>query len=230
MDIEKTLEQWNAQLVSQIDIAALYQRNKVAHSYKCLFRCFLIRETVFWRLNDLTRQSFQLHELGQALGARILLRSALETLALLIYVNQQMSCVLNGIVKFSDFSENTAKLVLGSKDGSSKHQAINILTVFKKCRDRYPAIEDIYNLLSESAHPNYEGMALGFTKLDRDRLIVNFSNRCASMFEASNQHGIESLIEIFQHEYNDVWTSNFELMETWIEQNAAKLGAKKSNS
>jgi lipid A disaccharide synthetase len=63
-------------------------------------------------------------------------------------------------------SGKTLVLLLGSRDGSTEHQSINIVTILQKCDRRYPGIEKLYAILSESAHPNFEGMAAGYSKVN----------------------------------------------------------------
>lgn len=116
----------------------------------------MLREAVFWRLYELMTQSYALHRQEHGLGARILLRSGFESLATLIYLNQLMERVLDGNLGFHAFGEKTSVLLLGSRDGSTEHQSINIVTILQKCDKRYPGIEKLYAILSESAHPNYE--------------------------------------------------------------------------
>lgn len=132
-------------------------RNQTAHKWKAPYRSLQLREVVFWRLQDLLNQSFLLHQQGHGLGARIILRSAFETLAMLIYGNQLMDQALIGSLNFHEFSTKTEVLLLGSRDGSTPFNSINILTVLTKCDNQYPGILAKYERLSESAHPNYEG-------------------------------------------------------------------------
>jgi hypothetical protein len=66
------------------------------------------------------------------LGARILLRSAFETLGILVYLNQTMRNVVAGTTDFHAFSETTTRLLLGSRDKSTRYKSINILTVFRR--------------------------------------------------------------------------------------------------
>lgn len=176
---------------------------------------------------DLLEQSFALHKLGHALGARILLRSAFETLAMLIYVNQQMAKVLEGAVDFHAFSEKTETLLLGSRNGSTPFKAVHINKVLDECDKQYAGMKKIYEDLSESAHPNYEGMSRGYTLIDHKADTVTFTNRWAELYGEKHPDAMMLCLEIFQHEYNSGWTDLFEKLENWIETNDAKLEAAK---
>ena len=123
-----------------------------------------------------------LHDSNHLLGARILLRSAFETVSVLIYLNQLTREVLSGTLDFHEFSEKTSTLVFGSRDSSTLHEAINIATIIEKCDARYPGIKDLYAALSESAHPNYEGACIGYSVFDRENYVTTFSNRWKAMY------------------------------------------------
>jgi hypothetical protein len=172
-------------------------------------------------------QSFYLWEANKVLGSRILLRSAFETLGILVYLNQLMRKVVAGTENFHDFSDKTARLLLGSKDGSTKHEAINILTVLKKCEDRFPGIEKHYAALSESAHPNFEGILLGYATDDADNYVTTFSNKWSVIYGENQRQGIAVCIAMFTYEYNTEWSAAFEALERWITEHDEELEATK---
>ncbi len=161
------------------------------------------------------------------LGARILLRSALETIAVLIYLNQLTRKVLSGELSFHDFSERTSTLLLGSRDGSTPRPAMSILTVLEKAEARYPGVTSIYARLSESAHPNYEAMAVGYSDLDADGAVVTFRNKWQAMYGATHMDSVTACIKVFFAEYNEEWPDAFERLEAWIEANDAELESTK---
>ena len=156
--IKQVLDTWKTSLCHNLPLGGLYSRNNVAHKWKAPFRSITLRECVFWRIQDLLEQAHTLYKNGYILGSRILIRSAVETLAVLIYLNQLTEKVLKDQLSFHDFSEKTSKLLLGSRDGTTKHDSINIMTILGHCNKRYPGILNIYATLSESAHPNWDVM------------------------------------------------------------------------
>src|SRR5687768_4898197 len=93
--VEQNLANWKDSLFPSIPVGGLLSRNPVAYKWKALFRVWMLREAVFWRLHDLMTQSHALHQQGHGLGARILLRSGFESLATLIYLNELMKQVLD---------------------------------------------------------------------------------------------------------------------------------------
>jgi len=225
--IEQSLTKWKSSLPAKVEIGGLISRNPTAHKWKAPFRSLNLREAVFWRLHNLLAQSYALHQQGQGLGARILLRSGFETVATLIYLNQLTASVLDGTLNFHSFSEKTSTLLLGSRNDTTTYKSINIVTVLEKCDKRYPGLMDMYADLSESAHPNYEGTCLGYSTVDHDAYEIEFSNRWMEMYGDRHLESMQLCMMIFEGEYNEVWPSLFEKLEKWIEKNDAELEATK---
>lgn len=226
-DITTALTSWKASLFREIDLGSLFSRNKTAHKWKAPWRALLLRECVAWRVQDLLEQSLALHNSAHSLGARILLRSAFETVAILVHLNQNIREVLAGKRDFHEFSDRTAQLLLGSRDKSTPHESLNIVTVLRHADKRYPGLESWYAALSESAHPNYEGMLIGYSKADRPNHITKFTNRWQELYGENHADGIRACMIVFKTEYNHEWPEAFELLEHWIERNDATLESTK---
>lgn len=227
--VEQNLANWRASLMTSIPVGGLISRNPVVYKWKAPLRCWMLREAVFWRITDLLTQSHTLHQQGHELGARILLRSAFETLAMLIYLNQLSQQTIDGELNFHLLSQKTSTLLLGSRDRSTKHQSINIMTILEKCDKRYPGLAKLYGILSESAHPNYEGMVAGYSKVDHDEYETHFSNRWMEMYGDKHLGSMELCMETFHYEYNTVWAGLMDQLESWIEASDAHLEATKND-
>ncbi|MBN9437151.1 hypothetical protein [Bosea sp. (in: a-proteobacteria)] len=227
--IEQNLANWKASLLSSIPLGGLFSRNATVYKWKAPFRCWNLREAAFWRTHDLMSQSYALHQLGHGLGARILLRSGFETLATLIYLNQLSQGVLDGTLNFHAFGQKTSILLLGSKNNSTQHKSLNIMTVLDKCNKRYPGIAGLYAELSESAHPNYEGLCSGYSKIDHDEYETIFSNRWMEKYGDRHLDSMNLCMETFHYEYDTVWPDLISKLESWIEANDAQLEATKND-
>lgn len=222
-EIAIMLTEWKASLCREVEVGSLYSRNRIAHKWKAPWRGLLLRESVAWRVQDLLEQSYVLYTASQLLGARILLRSAFETVAVLIHLNQETRKVISGKQDFHEYSERTTKLLLGSRNESTSHTSINILTVLGKADKRYPGLNKLYAMLSECAHPNYEGMLFGYSKSDIQNHVTKFENRWSKLYCASHENAMSECMAIFDSEYNQEWSSAFEALEQWIEQNDVTL-------
>lgn len=215
--------------MANIPVADLLSRNSVAYKWKAPFRCWLLREAAFWRITDLLTQSYALHQQGHCLGARILLRSAFETLATLIYLNHNMRQVVDGKLNFHLFSQETVALALGSRDGSTDHVAVNVLKMLDRGDKRYPGLRSIYDGLSESAHPNYEGMVSGYSKPDHDEYETHFSNRWRQLHGKQHLNSMNLCMMSFHVEYDTVWAELMERLEGWIVAKDIRLEVTKND-
>ncbi|MFC3704868.1 hypothetical protein ACFOOL_08875 [Devosia honganensis] len=224
-DINATLAQWRGNLMASIPIAGLISRNPIAYKWKAPFRAWMLRESVAWRLLDLLTQSHALHKQDHILGARILLRSAFETLATLIYLNQIMRQVLDSALDFNAFGDKTSVLLLGSRNNPDGLKSMNIMTVLEKCAKEYPGLVTLYANLSESSHPSYEGLLRGYSKIGHDEYETHFSNRWTERYGHRSAEQITLCMETFLHEYNTVWPALMTKLEEWIEMNDERLEA-----
>lgn len=226
--VEMNLTNWKNSLLKSIPVAGLLSRNPIAYKWKAPMRSWMLREALFWRLNDLMTQSYTLYKHEHMLGARILLRSGFETLAILIYLNQLSQQVLDGDLDFHVWGKKTSTLLLGSRNNPEMPKSINIVTVLEKCDKRYPGLVELYAALSESAHPNYEGLIKGYSKINHSEYETIFSNRWVELFGEQHLSAMELCMLNFHHEYNDVWSKLTEKLENWIVVNDVKLEASKS--
>lgn len=223
--IEQVLHCWESSLCKNVSLGSLHTRSPISHKWKATYRCLVLRESIFWRTHDLLTQAHKLYQVGHILGSRIIIRSAIESIATLIYLNSMVAQVVEGSLIFQEFSKKTSLLLLGSRDRSTKHSAINIMSVLDQCEKKYPGIVEMYGTLSESAHPNFEGVCFGYSRVDQAKNETNFSNNWAEMWGDRHESLMKLCIMVFEAEYNDVWVLQFERLEAWIVTNDAQLGS-----
>lgn len=208
--VDKVIEVWENSLVNSVDLGGLFLRDPVAHKWKATYRITVLRELTFWRIADILKQMSLLVRNDHLLGARILLRSMIETVGILIYLNLKMKSVVDGKTKFDDFSKITAQLMLGSKNDATNLNAINIITILNKhCEKQYEGISEIYANLSESAHPNYDGVCNGYSHIDEEEYTTHFANQFSEQYSGNIEEFAIAVIKIFEEEYNNVWPTLF---------------------
>lgn len=229
-EVQQNLANWGGYLLDKIPVAGLLSRNEVAYKWKANFRVWMVRELTLWREHDLMTQSYELHVLERGLGARILLRSGFETLATLIYLNLIIQQVIDGQLDFHLFGEKTSALLLGARNREEMPDAINILTVLGKCDKRYPGLMQVYADLSESAHPNYEGLMGGYSKTDYKEYETTFTNRWMELHSDRHLDRMMLCMSTFHYEYNEVWPGLMEKLEEWVVANDAELEATQGES
>ena len=121
----------------------------------------VLRECLFWRAYDALLQAQLLHEQRHTLGSRLLLRSALESVAVLAHLNQATRQLLDDEITYDAFDIKTRLLLLGSRDQNTKYESTNVMTILRHVDKNYPGVLAVYGALSESAHPNFEGVCFG---------------------------------------------------------------------
>lgn len=230
-DVAKVLNVWNSSLCRKVDVGGLISRNATAHKWKATYRSLVLRELTFWRVTDLLNQMVTLSATGHVLGARILLRSTIETLGILIYLNQKTRAVLDGEETFNAFSDITSQLMLGSKNKSTKLTAINVThTVLEKwCERKYPGIFELYSNLCESAHPNYDGVCHGYSYVNEKDYETIFKNRWCELYAENLGELTLTFMTVFEHEYNTVWPEQFDELEKWLQANDKRLESERTD-
>jgi hypothetical protein len=228
VDLAKTVEGWRETLCPRVELARLISRSPIAHKWKATYRSIVLRELVCWRVADLLAQVAVLQRLGHILGAVILVRSAIETLAILIYLNQKTGAVFDDPKQFFEFCETTSKLMLGSKNQTTAREALSILTVLKQCEKKYPGFTKIYGHLSESAHPNHDGVCAGYSSIDEKNFTTEFASHWEEMYREDLPLAIELCVATFESEYNDEWPAKFTRLEKWLEENDVWLEANRA--
>lgn len=217
------IEKAQSSLCREISLGSLLARDDCAHKWKITYRCIILRELVAWRFFDLLKQAVILQSGQHILGARILLRSAIETVSILVYSNQKLESITKTGSGFQEFSKATENLLLGSRNDVTPLQAINILTILEKCNRKYDGILRMYEHLSESSHPNWEGLTGAYSKIDYSNYTTYFENRFVEKLGDKQASIIEILLTMFNIEYNEIWPRTFEGFEKWIRENSDSL-------
>jgi hypothetical protein len=210
------LRRWKASLPARVTIAGCLAKNPTAYKWKAPYRLLVLREVLFWRAYDLLTQAQLLHEQMHTLGSRLLLRSALETVAVLAYSNHCTRAFLDGTTTFDEFETKTRVLLLGSRDKTTKYPSINVLTILKHVDKAYPGVLAVYETLSESAHPNYEGVCFGYSEIDFERDETSFGVKLHEMWADRHDALFALIAMVFEYEYNDVWVPQQEQLEAHL--------------
>jgi hypothetical protein len=223
-EIEKQLANWGNSLCPSVNVGELLARSETVHKWKATYRSLVVREALMWRMHDLGLQTVSLTKQQHYLGARILLRSALETLAILIYLNQKTEDVVDGNLEFFDFEEVTMQLLMGSRNEATSKHSVNILTALQRADKVHDGLVQMHESLSESAHPNYDGVMYGYSKSNPQEFETAFCNNWIENFATEQEPATAYVLALFEHQYNEVWPSNWERLEGWLEENGAALG------
>jgi hypothetical protein len=158
-------------------------------AYKPTYEADYYREAVFYRFIELTEASFELYKQGHLISSVILARSAQETVSVLWYINEKLKYVVKE-KDLTHFSKTMYKLILGYKGDDLFPEKVNVLTMIQ-CVDKTleGRFSELYDTLSEYAHPNHSGTMAVYAKTDIDNLSVTFGK-----YQRSEEH-LRSMIE-----------------------------------
>lgn len=217
------LQRWQSSLPAKVTVGGLFAKNPVAYKWKAPYRSLVLRESLFWRTFDALNQAQILHESKHTLGSRLLLRCALESVAVLARLNQVTRQLLDELIDFDTFDKKTRLLLLGSRDQNTNHESVSIMTIIRHMEKYYPGVLNVYNILSELAHPNFEGVCFGYSEVDYERDETVFACKLYEMWEDRHESLFMLISSVFEHEYNEIWKPQQELLEAWLKNHDHEL-------
>lgn len=229
-EIIQILDRWKESLVEEIAVDALLARCPVAHKWKAPFRCLLVREALLRRMVALGDGIVALTAQSHYLGARVLLRCAVEATALLEYMAQRMDALMAGNITWDRFEELTLKLVVGRRDGEGDIEAVQILNAVRDATRKYEGLEEIHQSLSETVHPNYDGVVGAHAKIDRENHVATFGDFWEERYGRQQVPYTGYIFVVFENCYNRHWVDSMERLEQWFRDHDEELEQSKPSN
>jgi hypothetical protein len=161
------LDELSAILVHQIETAE-YPDSKIAWKFACL------HQALAYRVVDLAEATILLWTNKRWLMSVIGARSMLETTALIHYVVSE----IEKAVEARDITKLDAiamQQTFSMRKGDAEFPATQILTAIDRATKVLPEFRELYELLSEYAHPNSDGHYFFFADLDVNQHVTRFS-------------------------------------------------------
>jgi hypothetical protein len=125
------------------------------------FKAAMTRELLLYRTTDLADASISFFEQKRIVPAIILMRSVLETFAVLFALHKRIEIFVNDKPKdVKDLNDFIERLLMGSKKKEFAEltaEAVNVLTCIDHADKTLPGFRVGYDTLSEFAHPNWAG-------------------------------------------------------------------------
>ena len=130
-------------------------------------------QSLLHRLCDLADASLSLFEQGRLVPACTLTRSFGETFAQLYYFQKKVGAARSkqDLDTLTDFVGRGA---WGSKDGSTKQEALQILTAVDHVETEFTGFRGEYDHLCEYAHPNMKGCLAAYSNIQLPAYHVDF--------------------------------------------------------
>lgn len=158
----------------QIEVVGRYLDSKLA------WKVGTYREAVLYRLVALCESLALNWNVQNMLGCNLAARALVETSALLLDFEHELSKVVgtNDLGAVNDLVTNRLFSTREKKwlEDHPEAQAVNVLTLIDKLDRRLlKGARRVYDLLSESCHPNYLGHQAMFGTLDTDTGVTVYS-------------------------------------------------------
>jgi hypothetical protein len=191
----------------------------ISNKAKLPFKAIWLKETLLYRIIDLSECSINLHNTNKIIPSFILIRATFETLALLFSLLNKirLSIQNNNIGDIDDFlMKSIAGNRLNKFFENKPYDSINVLTLIDKLSNGIPAIRENYDILSEFAHPNSFGTINSYSIFYKEELKVELGFNKHNFPENA---GITSLranlltFELFIIELDDLFPSFTKLCE-----------------
>jgi hypothetical protein len=167
----------------------------------------MTREGLIWRQEELARACLANVDAGNGVAATLIARAAMETTAAVVYLHHILKRVDNSGLSDTDI-QDLEKLFVGSKlTDDEMPEAIQILKMIDRVNKAFAGLEfrQLYNELSETAHPNWRGVFGAYGRINQQKLIAEFASdmlgrRGRHISTATNALAVA--LELFILEYN----------------------------
>ncbi len=197
-EIQFRIKTLGESLPKVVDPAALGVKSKAPYKLLC------VREALIWRTEELARTAYQALDRGDYAASAILTRAILENVALVWRLVDAIESRSNYTPhEFDDF---LMRLLLGSKQWSEFPDPINVLTLVDRLEKKASGFREIYDDLSEFAHPNWSGTAGLYSTHNQSQIITCFGRKCRGKDSTQRKlgHGLLGALIDFELGYNRI--------------------------
>ncbi|CAN7781069.1 hypothetical protein LJR296_008007 [Cupriavidus necator] len=146
--------------------------------HKTIFYLLVARESLLHRVSALADDALPLIDAGRHLSAAILVRSMLESTAVLGFLLRSLE-TLERTSDVQALYKRVAKVVVGSRNGDEGSPvSVHVLDAIREADIRLPVpgLMRLYETLSEFAHPNWSGL-MGTFGTHESALHVRFGGQ-----------------------------------------------------
>jgi hypothetical protein len=171
---------------------------------KAPFQLLSIREPLIWRTEELSRCALKALEAGDLTVAASLARSVAESVA----VVWRLAKIIEKPFVPSQANEDLMNIFGASRTLDNSRYRYQILNLIDQVNKDVPGARSMYDDLSEIAHPNWEGVAGLYSKLNRDGKDEHFHK----LRRTQTAILLSTFLQLFEHKYN--WISD--KLPEWI--------------
>lgn len=173
----------------------------VSLTAKIPFKALLLRELLSYRVAELSTVACELFESRRNISGILQTRAALESISWLFFLDRRMKkCLKRG--DLDHFATFIDRLLFGSRSKETKHQAYNVLDAINAVNEEIPAFLNAYEMCSEFAHPNADGMIHSYARMDRETILFHLDTQKHQVPLDGVVPILAGGLELFIHVYN----------------------------
>lgn len=188
-------------LPRSIPIHALPMQSKIP------FKVFSLRETLFHRASALASPAVSLLEAGNVVSGVLLTRAVMETVAILA----DLQTKLDAFVKSPDVAAMDTFLMKGmfanrQEKGGVKDEfyTSSIMSSIDRLDKKFKGFREMYDTLSEYAHPNYSGVFGAFGTVDHAKFVLELGPKKGARSIGVGANALASAMNILVHYYDEM--------------------------
>lgn len=186
-------------LPKAIQAAALPAQSKIP------FMALSLRELLLHRASALATPAISLLEAGNSVGAAVLTRSLMETVALMFELHRKIDEFLTkrDEQSFGKFLMDSA-FANRYEDGGelAEHYTRSIMTPIDNVNKKMKGFRATYDALSEYAHPNWSGVLGSFGTIDHEKYAIQFGSRIGGKALEIGAPALAATLDILTVYYN----------------------------
>lgn len=172
---------------------------------KIPFNALSAREILIHRMAAITCPAVDLFKEKKSIPAIILTRSAIETVSVTYALHERISSFLkNDEKEINELGEFLVSCMVGTKNNPQTPPAINVLTHIDRIKKALPEFRNLYDGLSEFAHPNWAGTFGAFGKIDHEKFELNLGESDRSNAYAAGLASLSLACSMFETLYNEL--------------------------
>ena len=185
------------ELPAKIDFFQLSEKSKLP------WKAASLSALCFYRIVELGEVSVDLYERRLPVSAFLITRSAMETTAILYWLYEKLTKAVENNNK-EEVSQFLDKAMLGSKNKLSPLDSYNSLTAIDKVEKIHEGFRENYDSLSETSHPNWQGLLCPYGKIDEDKKCLRLENNSQRLPINAGLAGLLSALCFFKLYYSKI--------------------------
>jgi hypothetical protein len=209
-------EQLNESLPSIVRAAGLTSRSKLP------FKAVLTRELLLHRTAALSRAAVDHFLDGEPVPAIILTRAIIENAAVLFGLISAIEKFLRSpdLAREKRLDDFLMKALMGARWEDHPVKAEQILNLIDDTDKAIPGFRNMYDMLSEFAHPNWSGLHGSFGEYDQQKLELVLGLRNPVRARVIGCSALANALDVFQDTYNEL-PANLRKLDEFFEENGS---------